>query len=46
MYAQSHAVPWTQEYDQEQSYTRRLTHALLSWAETQRDWGTVRPPKI
>ena len=36
-YAQSHAVPWTQEYDQEQSYTRRLTHALLSWAETQRD---------
>jgi len=29
MYTQSHAVPWTQEYDQEESYTRRLTHALL-----------------
>ncbi len=21
MYAQSHAVPWTQEYDQEESYS-------------------------
>jgi len=31
MYAQWHAVPWTQEYDQEVNYmsTRRLTHALL-----------------
>src|SRR6218665_3107893 len=31
LYAQSYAVglPWTQEYDQEESYTRRLTHPLL-----------------
>ena len=28
MYAQWHAVPWTQECDQEESYTRRLTNAL------------------
>ena len=26
MYAQSHAGLWTQEYDREESYTRRLTH--------------------
>jgi len=32
MYAQSHAVHWTQECDQEEGlycYTRRLTNALL-----------------
>jgi len=28
MYSQSHAVSWTQEYDQEESYTRRLIHAV------------------
>jgi len=31
MYAQSQAVHWTQEYDQEVGLTRRLTHALLCW---------------
>jgi len=31
MYAQSYAVHWTQEYDQEERPTRRLTHALLCW---------------
>jgi len=29
MYTQSQAVPWIQEYDQEESNTRRLTHAPL-----------------
>jgi len=31
MYVKSHAVRWTQEYDQEEglAYTRRLTKALL-----------------
>jgi len=29
MYAQSHAEHWTQEYVQEESYTRRLTHAVM-----------------
>jgi len=31
MYAQSHAVHWTQEYDQEEGLATRRTHALLCW---------------
>jgi len=31
MYAQPHAVPRTQEYDQEESFIRRLANALLCW---------------
>ena len=33
MYAQSHAERWTQEYDLEDDYTQRLTHALLAYVE-------------
>jgi len=31
MYAQSQAEHWAQDNDPEESYTRRLTHALLCW---------------
>ena len=33
MYAQSHAVHWTQKYDKEEGLYEDFTHALLAYVE-------------